>query len=411
MSKMRKNEKKILIWDWVFFGILLFIYTIATGYLFYHQAIGNEQWYHSDIGVYMLEMQGLNNGVYFSYPVFFKLGAFFDLFMSPEWAITTVLILLNTLSVVLLKICINRQIEDEWKNNRWNCPEMLLRGVADVLVITLFLVSMLSPVLLDSLPGIHGRYRGVFTPNPYHNATYLAVRPLAIICFFQFARLLKNYEKNFSWKSGAAFSAMLLLATMTKPTFTLLLVATAGLIMLYRLIKGKFENLKATVCLGLCFIPTFCNLLYQFFGMFGEKEQEASGLAFGWLTAWKMYCDNIPLAILLGWAFPLVVLLIHHKELKDNTFYRFSWQIAIVGLLMMMVMYESGARSKDMNFSWGYMHGMFFAFAESAVVMLKSTLKRSKAWYLLVAEWLFYGWHLGCGLLYFRHMLLGLMYY
>lgn len=411
MKKKGSQEKRILLWDRMFFGLLLMGYTAAAGYLFYHQAIGNEQWYHSDMGVYLLEMQGLESGADFSYPVFFKLGAFFDLFMPPEWAITVALTLLNSLSVVLLKAAADRQIEDLWGKIPGKCSEWLLRGIVDILVITLFLVSMLSPVLLDSLPGIYGRYRGVFTPNPYHNATYLAVRPFSIICFFQFVQLLKSYEKEFSWKKGLAFSIMLLLSTMTKPTFTLLLVATAGLIMLYRLFRSRFSNFKATVCLGLCFVPTFCDLLYQFFGMFGPKEQDGSGIAFGWLTAWRMHCGNIPLAILLGWAFPVIVLLIHRRELKDNAAYRFSWQMALVSFIMVTVLCESGARSGDMNFSWGYMHGMFFAFAESAFVMLKSTLKKDKPWYLLMAEWLFYGWHLGCGLLYFRHLLLGLMYY
>lgn len=410
-TDMVKEKKSIQLADRVFFGLLLLLYTVVTGYLFYHQAIGNEQWFHSDIGVYLLEMQGLESGADFAYPVFFKLGAFFNLFLSPQWAITVAVTFLNSLSLVVLKFYLNRQFSDVTGAVKWNCPELFWKMAISVLVVTLFLVSMLSPVVLKSLPGIYGRYRGVFTPNPYHNATYLAVRPFAIICFFQFVELLKSYEKQFDWKKGIAFGLMLLLATMTKPTFTLVLVSIAGLVMLYRLFRSHFTNLKASVCLGVCFIPTFCNLLYQFFGMFGPKESDSTGLAFGWLVAWRMHCGNIPLAIWLAWAFPIVVLLIHHKELKTNAFYRFSIQFALMSMVMMMVLYEKGARSDDMNFSWGYMHGIFFAFVMSAVLMLKSTLKRDKKWYLLGLEWLMYFWHLGCGLLYFRHMLLGLMYY
>ncbi len=405
-----KIPNKVQIADWVVFALLFALYTVVTGYLFYHQAIGNEEWFHSDIGVYLLEMQGLESGADFSYPVFFKLGAFFDLFLSPERAITVTLLLLNGASLILLKWYLSRRILPALDGQSLVGPLLARVGIS-LLSVCLLLVSMLSPILLPKLPGIYGRYRGVFTPNPYHNATYLAVRPFAILCFIWFVDLLQSYEEHFSWKKGLAFSALLLLATMTKPTFTLVLVACAGLIMLYRLLRSRFGNFKASLCLGICFIPTFCDLLYQFFGMFGPKEADGSGMAFGWLVAWRIHCGNIPLAILLAWGFPLAVLAIHHKELGKKPAYRFSWQFALTAAIMMMVLYENGARSGDMNFSWGYMHGLFFAFVESAIVMAASTLRRDKKWYLLGIEWLMFFWHLGCGLLYFRHMLLGLMYY
>ena len=404
------DRKQINIIDWTIFGILLAVYTALTGYLFYHQAIGNLHWYPSDISYYLQEMQGIENNVNFTYPIFFWLGTFFNLFLPPEWAIVAALTLLNSASVVILKYYINKQFKDSEESIRWKCPVLFWKIILSVLTVTLFLVSMLFPVLLNSLPGIVARYLGVFTPNPFHNATYLAVRPFAIVCFFKFVDLLDSYEKNFSWKKGIAFSILLLLTTMTKPTFTLLLVSTAGLIMLFRLVRSRFANLKSTIFLGICFIPTFCDLLYQFFGMFDNTAEKGSNMAFGWLTAWKMYCNNIPLAILLAWAFPIVVFLINHKEIKKNKAYRFSLQLALVSLIIVMFFYETGKRRAHMNFSWIYMHGMFFAFVMSAIVLIKSTLQKDKKWYLLGLEWLFYFWHLGCGLLYFRQLLLGLPY-
>lgn len=420
MKEKSRELKIIKACDLAFFIVLLLAYTAVTFYLFYHQAIGNEDWFHSDMKAYMLEMQGLDSGYDFPYPVFFKLGAFFHLFMAAEPAIAVALTVLNSLSLVLMKYYLNRQLEEKegWLVQRlipakegsiW--VQLFLRAAVSGLALSLFLVSMLFPLNGGSFPGIQGRYKGVFSPNPYHNATYMAARPFAIVCFFQFAELLKSYEKSFSWKKGIAFSLFLLLATMTKPSFTFVLVGTAGVVMGYRLLRSGFHNFKASICLGVCFLPTFCDLLYQFLGVFGPKEGAETGVGFGWLTAWRYHCDNIPLAIALALGFPLITAVIHHKEIKENTLYRFSLQLAAMSLFMAMLMYEKGFRLPDMNFSWGYMYGMFFAFTGGAIVMVRSTLKKDRKWYLLAAEWIVYLLHLGCGLLYFKNSLAGFMYY
>lgn len=398
------KEKRTSFWNVLFFAVLWIIYTALTTYLFYHQAIGNENWFHSDVKAYILEMQGLDSGYEFPYPVLFKLGALFDLWLEPEMAITVALVILNSLSPVVLKYYLDKYLAKEKDG-------LPIRLGISVLVFALLLVSMLFPLTGGSFPGTQGRYKGVFTPNPHHNATYLAARPFAILCFFQFAELLQEYEKQFDRKKGVSFGVCLLLATMTKPSFTLVLVATAGVVMVYRLLKERFGNLKNTVLLGICFLPTFGDLLYQFGGVFGPKEGAETGVGFGWLTAWSYHCNNIPVAILAALAFPFVVFLLHHKEWKGNQMYRFSVQFLLMSLGMVMLMYEKGFRVGDMNFSWGYMYGMFFAFVGAAVVMVKSTVSRERKWYLLVPQWVAFLLHLGCGLLYFKNSLAGLMYY
>lgn len=400
----RVSATRSSLWNTLFFAALWIIYTAVTSYLFYHQAIGNENWYHSDVKAYILEMQGLDSGYDFPYPVFFKLGALFDLFLSPEAAITVALVILNSLTPIALKYYLDKYLTGEKDH-------VLFRMAISILVFTLLLVSMVFPLTGGSFPGTQGRYKGVFSPNPHHNATYLAARPFAIVCFFQFTELLQEYEKKFDLKKGVSFGVFLLLATMTKPSFTLVLVATAGVVMVYRLVRSKFGNLKNTILLGLCFVPTFCDLLYQFGGVFGPKEGAETGVGLGWLTAWSYHCSNIPVAILAALAFPCVVLLFHHKEYKKDNIYRFSVQFVLMSLGTVILLYEKGFRVGDMNFSWGYMYGMFFAFVGAAVVMVKSTVSRDRKWYILVPEWAAYLLHLGCGLLYFKNSLVGLMYY
>ncbi len=436
---MEQNKKNKIL-DAAIFLILLALASTVTFILFYKQTLGSPEGYHSDMKAYILEMQGLDSGYSFPYPVFFKLSAFINLFTAPELAVAIATLLLNSSSMVIMKLALNRltlkDLQKAFPKAEW-LAGILISGVA----VSLFFISMLFPPQGIYLPGIKYNYLGVFTSNPFHNATYMAARPFAILAFFWYAKLLPVYEQGYCGKNkkmtgaekaidvGAGsglgqengsqgvllrdyilFAFFLLLATMTKPSFTIILVGAAGLIMLWRMFKSKFKNLVPTIQLGLCFIPTFLHLLYQYKGVFVPDEGEVGGMGFCFGTVWRLYCDNIPLAICLAIGFPLLVLVLNYKELKHNSVYRFSWQLYLMSFAMAFFLYEKGFREPDFNFSWGYMYGIFFSFVGALLVLLQATAAKKRPW-LLAAQWLAYLWHLACGLYYFWGIFQGGMYY
>jgi hypothetical protein len=197
---------------------------------------------------------------------------------------------------------------------------------------------------------------------------------------------------------------------MTKPSFTIVMVGAAGLIMVWRMIRSKFKNFWPTIQLGLCFIPTFIDLLYQFKGVFVPTEGEEGGIGFTFGKIWGLYTDNLPLAICLGVGFPLAVLVLNWKQLKTNTLFRFAWQIYLMGFAMAFFLYEKGFRWADFNFSWGYMCGIFFAFLGSVMVLLPATGQKKKTLWLAL-QWGPFLWHLACGIYYFIGIAQGQMYY
>ncbi len=416
-SQTKKRDQYI---DVIVFGILFAIAAAVTFVLFYRQTFGSpETGYHSDMKAYILEMQGLDSGYSFPYPVFFKLAAFIHLFTGPQLAVALATCLLNSLAIVVTKLELNRLTRQNLADVMPKCS--WLAGVLiSICTVLLFFVSMLFPPTGIYLPGIKFNYAGVFSPNPFHNATYMAARPFAVLAFFQYARLLDCYEEGYggAWKADKGvgmrdyllFSLYLLLATMTKPSFTIVLVGAAGLIMVYRMIRKKFRNFLPTVWLGLCFVPTFVDLLYQFKGVFVPEEGAEGGIGFCFGEIWSLYCDNIPLALALAAGFPMLVLVLNFKELKGNTVYRFSWQIYLMGFAMAFLLYEKGFRKPDFNFSWGYMYGVFFAFVGALVVLLQATARKKRPW-LLAAQWAAFAWHVLCGLYYFWGIFQGRMYY
>lgn len=450
-------QQKNRIWDGVLFGGMLLAVSAVTLYLFYRQCTGSPEQYHSDMKAYILEMQGLESGYSFPYPIFFKLSAFFHLFVSPQWAVAIATMVLNSGAMVVTKLALNRMllpdratkckavsVQEVAENKAVSVQEgagtdrgsLVYRAVISGVSISLFFISMLYTPAGMYLPGIRFKYLGVFTPNPFHNATYMAARPFAILAFLWFVKLLPVYEEGVKKGEHANlwdyiwFSITLLLATMTKPSFTLAMVSTAGLVMLFRMIRSKFANFIPTIQLGVCFAPTFIDLLYQYKGVFVATEPSEGGVGFGFGDVWSLYCNCIPLAVCLAVGFPILVLVLNCKRYQKSSLPLFSWQLFAVSFLEALLLFEKGFRKPDFNFSWGYMYGIFFCHFGALVVLLKATAEAlqcckeagqvtrqatvrssKRQWLLLGVQWMAYLAHLICGLLYFKDFLLGRMYY
>ncbi len=458
MEQARRNQ-----WaDLIFFVGLLLAASAVTLLLFHWQTLGSPEGYPSDMKAYIEEIQGINETYSYPYPVFFKIAAFIHIFAAPEFSVALATMLLNSLAMVSIKYFLNKAalqpLQDALPKCKW-----LAGAIISVVSTSLFFTSMLYPPDGIYLPGILHKYLGVFTANPFHNATYMAARPFAIVAFFWFVKLLdgcgEEYGKNgVHAGAGAAkdyvlFSLFLLLATMTKPSFTLVMAGAAGLVMAYRLLRSGFRGLAPTIRLGVCFLPTFLDLLYQYRGVFVPKESAEGGIGFSFGEVWRLYCDNIPLAVGLAMGFPILVFVCHLGQMKDiwkkGAVYRFSWQIYWMSFVMAFFLYEKGFRKPDFNFAWGYMYGIFFGFVGALMLLLRDTAGvfaaagaggsgkaapgrnpktgsspegraaiqpsgkgqfQADKW-LLGAQWAAYLWHLACGLYYFRNFMLGKMYY
>ena len=334
--------------------------------------------------------------------------------------------LLNSLGIIVAKLAFNHLTLQVLEDGLILCrreqraDKSWLAGIVISMAVTgLFFVSMLYPPTGIYLPGIRFKYLGVFTANPFHNATFMVARPFAVLAFLWYVKLLSVYEQGeHKTADYVLFAVFLLLATMTKPSFTLVMVSTAGLIMLFRLFRAKFRNFIPTVQLGLCFVPTFLDLLYQFKGVFVPVEGEEGGLGFCFGEVWMQYTSNFVLAVGLAVGFPLLVLVLNYKECRKNTLLCFSWQLYLVSFAEAFFLYEKGFRKYDFNFSWGYMYGIFFCHFCALVMVIRKTAEtvsgrtgQGRAAILLVCQWLAFLGHVVCGLFYFKTIFGGAMYY
>lgn len=354
----------------------------------------------SDMLAYLLTIQGVESGYSFPYPIMFLIAKVFYAFTPVEVALSFTVALLNGATFLLIYYYMNQYVPNT--KHAW--------GKVFLSCLVLFYAMLFIPQ--HALPGVPFRYVGVFSPNPFHNATYLAARPFSVLSFFTFVALYEDYKERFDLKKGCAFAISLLLSTMTKPSFTIVFCGAVGLRLLFDLCKSRFCIWKRSFFVGAMFIPTFLDLLYQYSGVFTgiDSTGEEAGIGIGFLTAWGEICTNVPLAIILPIAFPIVVLLFHATDIKSNKLYRLAWEVYGMGLLMFMVLYEKGFRIYHMNFSWGYMIGMFLLVVVSVMLLLKDTYQHKIGIRLLI-QWGIFMLHLACGILYFISILRGESYY
>lgn len=105
----------------VVFAVLVGIASAVTLWLFYRQCVESmlgTGLYHSDMKAYILEMQGLDSGYSFPYPILFKLAAVIHLVTGSlptgtELAMALATMLLNSAAMIALKIMLDRHVGAE----------------------------------------------------------------------------------------------------------------------------------------------------------------------------------------------------------------------------------------------------------------------------------------------------------
>ena len=104
MNCAKKDRRRAQAIDAAVFAVLLALVSAVTLKLFYGQTYWDVD---SDMEAYILEMQGLESGYSFPYPVFFRLAALIHLFASPELSVAIATMLLNGLAMTVTKLAFN----------------------------------------------------------------------------------------------------------------------------------------------------------------------------------------------------------------------------------------------------------------------------------------------------------------
>lgn len=415
MRERRNRLEKIVFWAF------LAAYTGVMLYLFVMQCY-EVPFFRSDMPDYVNEVRGIAGDYKFPYPLFFALAR--GIALAAGWfvprteaaplgvAVTTAL--LNALGVCVARYYMDMQVKDVLDVDAWSERKRAALDLAVTgMVFALFLLGNLYSPKNTAFFGFDYAYRcmGIYTPNPIWNATYLATRPFTIICFFEAAKLLQSYRREVTPRGLVPFAVSLFLMTITKPSYTLVLVPLMGVLFLADLIKSRGRSLRNAFFVCAAMIPTGLHLIYQYFGVFTgtNARGEEAGIGFAFARVWGYFSKNIPLSVVMGMALPLGVAVLNWRTFKEKFVYRFAAYNYLAGALMFLCLYEKGFRMLHANFSWGYMHGMFFLFFLSLALVLRNTVewRGSLKMVFVPMEWAVLGLHLVCGVNFLWYALRG----
>ncbi len=390
-------EKKCT-WKRVAFPLLIGM-TIAYGvsclYLYLNQAVQpldyDNRVFQSDLPYHISMI--VDDGWYYSFTAY-AYQLLYLLAGKGTWLIALFLAAVSVGTVFLTEKLL-RELLGENKRT-----ELTLGGA--------LVLNMVMPFFLEWA----GRYRYVSyqSGNLWHNSTYLCMRLLAVASILCYMKIEEKYREKITWKQWGGFALLLVLTTGIKPSFLTVFAPAMALKLLWDLFHKV--SFKQIFIFGSSVLPACGVVLWQNMVLFGED----TGQGFAW-NPWftfSLHADRPKAAVLCSIAFPLIVAVFSLKELMKDKKYFFAWLVTGVGFLEALLLAETGSRSNDGNFLWGYCFAIFYIFIVSFVKWLEMGKRKrhpclSKVMFAVSGAVLLY--QLYCGIYFFLRLLGGETYF
>lgn len=238
-------------------------------------------------------------------------------------------------------------------------------GSAIIAMLMLVAMPLLNPMRS------HDIYLGQITPNVWHNSTQIFALPMSLAAFVAAVALLRVQ----SLPRALFFGSMVLASTLAKPNYTLALLPTLGVMLLWKMIRARVRPIRLLAIVGAAFLPATLLLASQYLLVFGAGGVRKTELTFAPFAVWSTFSANIPISIGLSIAGPLVVLLVLPRSLKRDPGLVLSWAVLTVSILQLALLAErtqNGTISMEGNFFWGSYSGVFMVFVASAISLTKA---------------------------------------
>lgn len=274
---------------------------------------------------------------------------------------------------------------------------------------------MCNLVMAFFLP-LAGKYRYVSYQNGnlWHNSTYLVMRMIGMATLLYYFRLEKTYGEQISAKNWFVLTALLAVGTGVKPSFLTVFAPALALKLLWDLFhRVRFRQI---FLLGCTVLPSLGVMLWQNAVLFGQDT--GNGFHFAPWYTFSLHADRPKAAVLCSLAFPLVVALFSLKKIFSDKQYFFAWMMAGIGFFEALLLAETGSRSRDGNFLWGYLFALFFLYVYSFRVFKEMLLTRREEKDTKVVSWipvaicgLVFLYQLYCGVYFFLRLLGGETYF
>lgn len=427
----KKNTwKNISGGEWLVWALTA-VYGIACLYLYYMQSIQpldyNNRYFQSDLPYHISMI--VEDGWYYSFTAYAYQALYF-LCGKTTVGIALFLAAATTASLVMTELLLRRLAG--------------MQGRSWATMAAALILNLVMPFYLKWAGSY--RYVSYQSGNLWHNSTYLCMRLLALAALLYYQGLEEDYRNKITIKQWLVFALLLVVCTGVKPSFLTVFAPVLALKLLWDLCHGV--RFKQVFLLGAAVLPACGVVLWQNMVLFGEDT--GNGMTFDPWYTFSLHADRPKLAVLCSLAFPLIVLgasllaMTRQQwrqlgtvredvwpggvyQLRLNRIYLFSWLMALVGFAEALCLVETGGRSRDGNFLWGYLFAIFWLYVVSLIkwlslrnmdIVLLTTeenrwqhirLVLIKAAYILAGLVLLY--QLWCGVYFFIRLLGGETYF
>ncbi|MBC7811639.1 MAG: hypothetical protein H7175_10855 [Burkholderiales bacterium] len=255
-------------------------------------------------------------------------------------------------------------------------------------------------------------YRPYINPHVYHNPTSVIVKPLALILMVYAVYALRPTVQNIKPLAQSAWlpAAAIILATISKPNYTMCLLPALLIVAIWRRLRGRPMN--EYVLIAGFLLPGVATLGWQYFLSKGSNQAGGSILfdpmhvASIRLSGLQPEALWLPGALLLSCLFPLCVTLIYRKQAANSVWLKLSWLVFIIGLGFYYLLAEGGWRMTHGNFVWGAQTALLVLFA----VALAFFVAQHPALLMLKRPPLTRGFVI-CSVVLVLHLISGVIYY
>ncbi len=249
----------------------------------------------------------------------------------------------------------------------WNFWKQVLAGKAPDWMASLLAMACLLIAPVNLITPDHG-YFGYIGITIYHNPPMMISRPLALVHFLLFAGAIASGV--FSVRKTAMCFAYIVIATLMKPNYALIMVPSGVALALWSFFR-KHVRMFNFIILGTV-LPAILILFWQY--QFTYISQTAalgeSHIIFKPFFVYMDRSQDIGLKFILSVLFPLGVLVVCWKQALRDRYYLIGSMVFIFGAIQSYLLAESGSRLYDGNFLWSAQIGLFLWFVVSLRVVL-----------------------------------------
>ena len=373
--------------------IVVILYGLACLWLFYHQSVADLSVegaipYQSDLPLHISMI--VEDGWYYSFTAYaYKVLHVLAGGTTVGIALMLAVISVATIYVTERAICyLSEEKEMGWKT--------LLLALC---------TNLVMPIYVE-YAGVY-RYVSYQVPNIWHNSTYICMKLFALMTFLYYFKLEKKYCDGITVKEWLVFAILNVITTGIEPSFLLAFSPIMGIFLLVDLFKRM--SFKRILIFGSALLPSGAVVLWQNAVLFGSDT--GNGMTINPWYTFSLHADRPKLAVLLSVAFCGVVILMTLKNVFKDKKYLFTILMVVLGFLEALCLVESGKRSVDGNFLWGYSFCLFVLFLYTTIQWLRYPRKTMVQKAIYAGMTLVYGAHLYCGVLFFVRLVCGESYW